>query len=129
MDHKTPEEASAEPLSDRADMSQMPNRQIIQKHEHYRSPKLLALANGAPCMNCGAEDGTVVAAHSNCGGDGKGMGIKADDFAVAFLCYDCHDRYDRGVMRQDGFTRAVAITYCWLMKNGKLKVAGRDGRL
>ena len=96
---------------------------IMQKHSHYRNPKLLALANGAPCMNCGIEDGTVVAAHSNSGADGKGMAIKADDAKIAFLCYNCHSWYDEGVMDQIEFLNSLAETYLWLLKNGKLKVS------
>lgn len=62
--------------------------------ERIRLPKLLAAANGAPCMNCGAQDGTVVAAHSNSSAHGKGMGQKAHDIFVAYLCVRCHDWYD-----------------------------------
>ena len=111
-------------------------RPIIKKHEHFRSPKLLALANGAPCMNCGAEDGTIVAAHSNAGSDGKGMGIKADDACIAFLCRACHCYYDGDtennpaswsdfgpITRQIVFLQALSKTYLWLLKNGKLKVS------
>jgi hypothetical protein len=30
---------------------------------NYRNAKLLKLADGAPCMMCSMQDGTVVAAH------------------------------------------------------------------
>ena len=45
---------------------------------------------------CGAEDGTVVASHSNSLRDGKGTGIKASDAMVASLCYTCHMEIDNG---------------------------------
>ncbi len=49
-----------------------------------------------PCQHCGAEDGTVVAAHSNQLRDGKGRGIKAHDYRVAALCFRCHTFIDQG---------------------------------
>ena len=39
----------------------------------YRNQKLLEAVRAAPCMNCGVEDGTVCAAHSNQMRDGKGI--------------------------------------------------------
>ena len=47
-------------------------------------------------MHCGAQNGTVVAAHSNQLRDGKGKGIKAHDFRIAALCYRCHADLDQG---------------------------------
>ena len=49
-----------------------------------------------PCQQCGREDGTVVAAHSNQLRDGKGRGLKAHDFRVAALCFTCHSAIDQG---------------------------------
>ena len=63
---------------------------------NYRNPKLLKLAKDAPCMNCGIMDDTIVAAHSNQLRDGKGTGIKSDDFRCSFLCSMCHARIDNG---------------------------------
>lgn len=63
---------------------------------HVRSPKLLALARGQLCVVCRADDGTVVAAHSNLLEHGKGMGIKAHDCMSAWLCARCHAEYDQG---------------------------------
>ena len=54
---------------------------------NYRNPKLLKLADGAPCMMCSMQDGTVVSAHSNQLRDGKGTGIKGHDYRIAFLCH------------------------------------------
>ncbi len=49
---------------------------------NYRNPKLLKLADGAPCMMCSMQDGTVVSAHSNQLRDGKGTGIKGSVFNI-----------------------------------------------
>ena len=65
------------------------------KHEYIRSKKLLEAARQIPCQHCGADDGTVVAAHTNWGG-GKGRGIKADDNLIASLCFNCHADLDQG---------------------------------
>jgi hypothetical protein len=51
---------------------------MFPKHNYIRSKKLLENARKIPCQHCLADDGTVVAAHTNWGG-GKGRGIKADD--------------------------------------------------
>lgn len=65
------------------------------KHNYVRSKKLLENARLIPCQCCGADDGTVVAAHTNWGG-GKGRGIKADDNLIASLCHSCHMELDQG---------------------------------
>lgn len=62
----------------------------------YRNKKLLEACREMPCQHCGAEDGTVVAAHSNQLRDGKGKGIKAHDYRVAALCFKCHAELDQG---------------------------------
>ena len=62
----------------------------------YRNKKLLEIARQFPCQNCGIQDGTVVAAHSNQLRDGKGKGIKAHDYRIAALCYKCHMELDQG---------------------------------
>ena len=71
----------------------------------YRNQKLLEAVRDFPCQICGAEDGTVVAAHSNQMRHGKGRGIKAHDYAIAALCYRCHMEIDQGKSsREDKFT-------------------------
>jgi hypothetical protein len=65
------------------------------KHSYVRSPTLLRHAREIPCQHCGANDGTVVAAHTNWG-SGKGRGIKADDNQIASLCFSCHAELDQG---------------------------------
>jgi hypothetical protein len=64
---------------------------------NMRSRKYLAGAKDQSCVNCGANDGTVVAAHyqglrSNL--LGKGRGIKPHDLCVADLCRTCHESFD-----------------------------------
>jgi hypothetical protein len=65
------------------------------KHQYIRSQTLLRNARELPCQYCGADDGTVVAAHANWGG-GRGRGIKADDNLIASLCHACHMEIDQG---------------------------------
>jgi hypothetical protein len=62
----------------------------------YRNRKLLDLARDQACVMCGAQDGTVVAAHSNLQEHGKGMGLKAHDGMAAWLCHRCHSQLDQG---------------------------------
>jgi hypothetical protein len=59
----------------------------------YRNRALLDLARDQACVECGRNDGTVVAAHSN---EDKGMGMKTSDATVMFLCGPCHFEYDNG---------------------------------
>jgi hypothetical protein len=51
----------------------------------YRSQKLLKAARDQACAICGSV-GTTVAAHSNLVEHGKGIGIKAPDCLIAWLC-------------------------------------------
>lgn len=62
---------------------------------NWRSKKLTQSAKHESCVSCGADDGTIVWAHSNEQKHGKGMGIKAHDLFGAFLCHRCHEKYDR----------------------------------
>ena len=71
---------------------------MYPKHEYVRSKELLKNAREIPCQHCGADDGTVVAAHTNWGG-GKGRGIKASDNMIASLCFECHSHLDQGTSR------------------------------
>ena len=63
----------------------------------YRNKPLLRAVRVLPCQLCGAEDGTVVGAHSNQQRDGKGIGHKAADYRIAALCHTCHVEIDQGV--------------------------------
>jgi len=93
----------------------------------YRNKKLLEVVRDAPCMNCGAQDGTVVAAHSNSLADGKGKGIKASDFKIAALCFRCHHELDQGTKmnkqeRRDLWLSSHIKTVAWLFENDRLSV-------
>jgi len=78
-------------------------------------------------MNCGADDGTIVAAHSNQSKHGKGMSIKAHDCFVAFLCHRCHHEIDQGSKlskeeRIDLWQRAHEATLLHLFRTNRLVV-------
>jgi hypothetical protein len=98
------------------------------KPKTYRNPKLLRLADGQSCVECGIRDGTVVSAHSN---NGKGMGIKASDATLMFLCYRCHTEYDQGrtmdkAQKVDFAYRNNSKTLRRLLENGQLGVLTRS---
>lgn len=62
-----------------------------------RSKKCLDAARDQACVNCGASDGTVVAAHYTglrSQALGKGTGHKPHDICVADLCFKCHSHFD-----------------------------------
>lgn len=66
------------------------------KFVYVRSKRLLEACRAIPCQHCQAQDGTVVAAHSNQSKHGKGRSIKASDQYVAALCCTCHVELDQG---------------------------------
>ena len=66
----------------------------LQKSPRYESKKLTNSAKGRPCQNCDQENGTTVSAHANWYEYGKGKGLKAHDWAIAWLCHDCHTWID-----------------------------------
>lgn len=95
----------------------------------YRNKKLLDLANECEqcqsCLNHGR--GTISAAHSNQLRDGKGRGVKAHDYRIAYLCYQCHYELDQGTSlsktdRNTMWEEAHRRTIGWLFENGHLKV-------
>jgi hypothetical protein len=93
----------------------------------YRNQKLLEAVREAPCQHCDAQDGTVVAAHSNQLRDGKGRGLKAHDYRIAALCYRCHHEIDQGSKlsykeRIMFWDEAHRKTVGWLFENGKLEI-------
>jgi hypothetical protein len=93
----------------------------------YRNKKLLEVVRQSPCQNCGREDGTVVAAHSNLLRDGKGRGIKASDYRIAALCFKCHSELDQGSKmsreeRKELWEEAHRATVGWLFENNHLTV-------
>lgn len=95
---------------------------------NFRSPKLLRYAREIPnCTGCGAHNrGQVVAAHADWQEYGKGTGIKAHDFAIAYLCDTCH-AYLHGkdgtkADKKEFFRMADIRTREWLFNAGKLRV-------
>lgn len=94
---------------------------------NYRNKKLLDLARGQSCVACGATDETIVSAHSNLPEHGKGMGLKADDSMVAWLCYRCHTELDQGrdmtrAEKRDFTLTAICRTYREMWKQGLIGV-------
>lgn len=65
----------------------------------YRNERLLRLAKGMPCMNCGCKDDTVVAAHSNLHEHGRGFAHPSHDCYHAWLCHRCHSWLDHGATK------------------------------
>jgi len=93
----------------------------------YRNQKLLEAVRESPCQHCGRSDGTVVAAHSNQGRDGKGRSLKAHDYRIAALCYTCHAELDQGrtMSREERLNMwedAHRATVGWLFDNDILRV-------
>jgi len=82
------------------------------KSTMHRDPKLLKLARDQSCVSCGANDGTVVWAHSNLLEHGKGRSLKAHDAMGMLLCSICHHQLDQGFM----WTREEKreYTYKWI---------------
>ena len=94
----------------------------------YRNQKLLEIVRKSPCQNCGSQDGTVCAAHSNQARDGKGKGIKAHDYRIAALCHRCHHELDQGIRmsrqeRIELWEEAHRKTVGWLFENGYLSLS------
>jgi hypothetical protein len=93
----------------------------------YRNKTLLEIVRDIPCQHCEIADGTVVAAHSNQLRDGKGRGIKSNDYRIAALCYACHMELDQGKNlskqeRVEMWEEAHRKTIGLLFDNGKLQV-------
>jgi len=101
----------------------------------YRNPKILAHAKGQPCQNCGREDGSTVAAHSNLAEHGKAKGMKAHDIFVAYLCSTaCHPWLDHGTGsdptgtwqsdrgdKREMFMKAMFKTQVILLRDGVMR--------
>jgi hypothetical protein len=93
----------------------------------YRNQKILEIVRNSPCQNCGSQNGTVCAAHSNQLRDGKGRSLKAHDFRVAALCFRCHSNLDQGYQmdkeeRRELWEEAHRKTIAWLFENDHLVV-------
>lgn len=92
------------------------------KLKTYRNVKLLLLARGQSCVECGIDDGTIVAAHSN---NGKGMGLKSSDSSIMFLCHACHAEYDQGKM----MTKDEKINFSYRNNSKTLRILIEQGLL
>jgi hypothetical protein len=93
----------------------------------YRNKKLLESVRTSPCQNCGKQDGTVCAAHSNQLRDGKGRSLKAHDYRIAALCFRCHSNLDQGYQmskeeRTELWEEAHRKTIGWLFENDHIEV-------
>ena len=101
----------------------------LKKTNAFRSRKLLDLAKGRACVECGLQDETVVGAHYSglfAAEFGKGRGIKPHDWLVAWLCWSCHEAFDsykggNGTERSAFFFRAVCRTLAILFEEGHIK--------
>lgn len=99
------------------------------KNKPYRNKKILQAAKDCPvCMMCGKpNDGTVVGAHLSGMRShefGKGIGQKASDSVVAYLCYQCHESMDQyhdgdGIRRSEKFLLAIVRSHDWLFRKMK----------
>lgn len=96
------------------------------KQPIFRSRKYTNAADGQPCVRCGANDGTVVAAHYTGLRQhrfGKGRGRKCSDLLVADLCARCHQRFDVDIQRKsveqsEDFLTCVLLTIIRRTENG-----------
>lgn len=93
----------------------------------FRSPRLLAAANGQCCVLCPSLEG-VVACHANQVALGKGTGCKAPDYYTVHLCTRCHSLYDGRIGRltkqekRDMWTLAFERTVARLFDQGIILV-------
>lgn len=82
----------------------------------YRDRNLLDLAKGQHCLVrkhgvCRGDSSTVVAAHSNQGIHGKGMGQKASDAFIVNACFYCHNWLDQGNATKEEKIRAFEAAH------------------
>lgn len=92
----------------------------------YRNAKLRESARFESCVECSAEDGTVVWGHSNSQFFGKGMGHKASDAAGFYICSRCHASHDQsGVWtkeeKREREFRWIALSLVRAVEKGVLK--------
>ena len=79
----------------------------MSQRDYVRSPHLIQACRMIPCQHCGANDGTIRAAHSNAGEHGNGRGIMASDQFVAALCAFCHDKLEQTLVMSCDAGRAM----------------------
>jgi hypothetical protein len=108
----------------------------LRKIPVFRSPKLLASANGKRCVRCGRQVEGVVACHYTGVRRevfGGGFGTRVSDLIHARMCQDCHvyvDTLSRNKEMRYGhseeFLTLCAMTLIQLVDEGLLVVP--DGR-
>ena len=71
---------------------------MLTKESRIENKKYIRWVSSLPCINCGTEDGTVVAHHlKGCYAPlSGGMGRKANDYFTMPLCFKCHDKLHKG---------------------------------
>lgn len=62
---------------------------------------------------CNHDATTTVWAHANGSAAGKGSGMKASDLLGAYLCFACHNVYDRRVLLPSHLTRQDVELAFW----------------
>lgn len=108
-------------------------RAVVSNRPRWESEALTVAVRAYPCQHCGADDGTVCAAHANWSEFGKGGTRKADDIYIAAMCFRCHTWLDQGkgkdptgvwddTEKKEVWLRAFIKTLLLLVLDGKLKV-------
>lgn len=68
-----------------------PTKPVAQRQSPFNDKAYQKTFKDIPCEACGINDGTVVGAHFNFEGGGKGL---KQSGVVAALCFDCHNIAD-----------------------------------
>jgi len=94
-----------------------------------RSEAIRQSARGEMCLlngpTCNYNRETTVFCHINEGFAGKGIGIKAQDYAGFYGCSACHTAYDTGQLGEDKYfylLRAMVWTLGRLVEKGIITV-------
>lgn len=107
-------------------------RPIIQKQNSYRSKKLTDLARFVPCQfvfphECSTD---TMPCHANWLKWGKGVGMKAPDWAFASGCFNAHDCIDNKLnktltqdQREYEWQMAYIGTWNFIHENKLVRVA------
>ena len=115
---------SSKPLAVMAAPRDFTARVAVPKHVRHESIAWRRAVASLPCVLCGRE-GQTQCAHRN---EGKGMGLKTDDFLTAALCPTCHVAIDQGPdllrnERRSLMDSAILLTISALARAGKLRIS------
>lgn len=91
----------------------------------FRSRHYLDLCRPRLCIECGADDGTIVPAHRN---HGKGIGHKCSDAWSIPLCVRCHALFDAHQFDDEWFLNHLADHLDNLLTEKALTVTGHSPR-